>query len=341
MSPLVSIIVPVYKVPETFLRQCIKSLIQQTLRDIEIILVDDGSPDRCGDICEEYALHDPRVKVIHKNNGGLSAARNTGFWAASGNFIMFVDADDWIEPDMCKVMYQYAIEKKVQLVQCGLVREYKKKTKTYTLPLEKGKIYSGKECANLRAQLLDFNANLATAYAKLIDRTFLLKKQIIHDEELKQGAEGLEFNFRLFKALESASFLDNTFYHYRYNPFSISAKTDEYNNQLVLKCFNKIKQMILDDPDREMLMKCFYNRMIYVIVSTVISGYFHPDYNKTYKNRKKGFLKYLCHPLIQETIKNANFKNISIQRKIIMFLIRYKIFPLLYLAGYMRKLQKQ
>ena len=97
--PKVSIIVPVYKV-EKYLRKCIDSIINQTLKDIEIILVDDGSPDNCGKICDEYAAKDTRIKVIHKENGGLSSARNAGMEVAEGEYIGFVDSDDWIESDM-------------------------------------------------------------------------------------------------------------------------------------------------------------------------------------------------------------------------------------------------
>ena len=100
IKPFVSIIVPVYKVPEQYLRKCIESTIAQTLENIEILLVDDGSPDQCGKICDEYAEKDNRIQVLHKKNGGLSSARNYGCKAAQGKWIMFVDGDDWIEPDM-------------------------------------------------------------------------------------------------------------------------------------------------------------------------------------------------------------------------------------------------
>ena len=103
-EPLVSIIVPVYKVPEQYLRKCIESTMTQTLQNIEILLVDDGSPDQCGEICDAYAEKDSRVKTLHKQNGGLSSARNYGCRAARGKWIMFVDGDDWIEPDMCRTM---------------------------------------------------------------------------------------------------------------------------------------------------------------------------------------------------------------------------------------------
>ena len=95
MEPLISVIVPVYGV-EAYLNQCIDSILAQTHKNLEIILVDDGSPDRCPTICDEYARKDSRVRVIHKKNGGLSDARNAGLEIATGEYIGFVDSDDWI-----------------------------------------------------------------------------------------------------------------------------------------------------------------------------------------------------------------------------------------------------
>ena len=101
MEVKVSIVVPVYNVPVNYLRTCVESLMAQTLREIEIILVDDGSTDDSGKICDEYAGRDERIRVIHKENGGLSAARNTGVRAALGKWVMLVDGYDWIEPETC------------------------------------------------------------------------------------------------------------------------------------------------------------------------------------------------------------------------------------------------
>lgn len=98
-NELISVIVPIYNV-ELYLRKCVDSILNQTHRNLEIILVDDGSPDKCGVICDEYAKMDKRVKVIHKPNGGLSDARNAGLEIMTGDYVGFVDSDDWIEPDM-------------------------------------------------------------------------------------------------------------------------------------------------------------------------------------------------------------------------------------------------
>lgn len=119
INPLISIIIPVYKV-ENYLDRCLKSVVNQTYRNLEIILVDDGSPDRCPEMCDSWAEKDNRIKVIHKHNGGLSDARNTGIEIASGDLITFVDSDDWIEIDMYKHMIERMMEDRSEICICGI-----------------------------------------------------------------------------------------------------------------------------------------------------------------------------------------------------------------------------
>ena len=111
----VSVIVPVYKV-EDYLYRCLDSLAAQDLNNIEFLLIDDGSPDKSGEMCEEYARKDPRFRVFHKENGGLSSARNYGIDRARGEFIMFVDSDDWVRSDFCRTAYSCAIKNNSDLV---------------------------------------------------------------------------------------------------------------------------------------------------------------------------------------------------------------------------------
>ena len=108
-TPLVSVIIPVYKV-EKYIQQALDSVMNQTYRNLQVILVDDGSPDRCGQICDEYAHRDSRITVIHKENGGVSSARNTGIDMAEGEWITFVDPDDWLDPNACREAVEYALE---------------------------------------------------------------------------------------------------------------------------------------------------------------------------------------------------------------------------------------
>lgn len=116
--PKLSIIVPVYKT-EKYLPKCIDSILSQTFTDFELILIDDGSPDRCGEICDEYAAKDDRIIVIHQENRGVSSARNAGLDIARGEYIGFVDSDDWIEPEMYNVMVRAAIDNITDVVLCG------------------------------------------------------------------------------------------------------------------------------------------------------------------------------------------------------------------------------
>ena len=121
MPPKISIIIPVYKV-ERYLRRCLESVCSQTLKEIEIILIDDGSPDNCGQICDEYKKKDPRIRVIHKQNAGVSAARNSGLEIASGEYIGFVDSDDYIAPNMFEELYKALVILNADISMCHFKR---------------------------------------------------------------------------------------------------------------------------------------------------------------------------------------------------------------------------
>lgn len=120
MNPLISIIIPVYKV-EKYLKKCIDSILAQSYTNIEVILIDDGSPDNCGKICDEYTSLDKRIVVVHKKNGGLSSARNAGLDIANGDYIAFVDSDDYIHKDYIKCMINEAQKSNADLVMCNVV----------------------------------------------------------------------------------------------------------------------------------------------------------------------------------------------------------------------------
>lgn len=120
---VISVIVPIYRVEE-YLNQCIESIVNQTYSNLQVILVDDGSPDRCGEMCEDWARRDKRIKVLHKKNGGLSDARNAGLAIATGRFVAFVDSDDWVEPQMYETMLSILVNENADLVACGIVDTY-------------------------------------------------------------------------------------------------------------------------------------------------------------------------------------------------------------------------
>lgn len=121
LQELISVIIPVYNV-EKYLKRCVDSVINQTYKNLEIILVDDGSPDNCGAICDEYAERDNRIKVIHKENGGLSSARNAGIDVASGTYLSFIDSDDYVSEQFIEKLYSMIKEYDADISQCNFVR---------------------------------------------------------------------------------------------------------------------------------------------------------------------------------------------------------------------------
>lgn len=144
MSELISIIVPVFKV-EKYLKRCVESIRNQTYPDIEIILVDDGSPDACPQICDQYAQEDTRIKVIHKSNGGLSDARNCGIDAARGKYIGFVDSDDYIHPEMYMQLWKNIKENMADIAVCGVEKVYSDDAPVFRQEKGNLKIYDGRQ----------------------------------------------------------------------------------------------------------------------------------------------------------------------------------------------------
>jgi glycosyltransferase involved in cell wall biosynthesis len=204
MNPKISIIVPVYKV-EPYIRKCVDSILAQTLTDFELILVDDGSPDNCGEICGNYAKKDYRVKVIHKDNGGLSSARNAGLDIAKGDFIGFVDSDDWIEPDMYELLYDMCIKNKCEIANCTSIIYFKNKTvKNGTHPLT---IHNKNQAMKsmLEGQLYD-----EVVWTKLIKRTLL--------EEIRFPAgliyEDTAFTYKVIHKSNRVCCIGSPKYHY-------------------------------------------------------------------------------------------------------------------------------
>ena len=124
MEEKISVIIPIYQV-ENFLRKCIETIVEQTYQNLEIILVDDGSKDNCPQICDEYARKDERIKVIHKENGGLSDARNVGIENATGDYLFFIDSDDWVDIRFLEELYNTAVQLNVDISICNYVRTEK------------------------------------------------------------------------------------------------------------------------------------------------------------------------------------------------------------------------
>lgn len=214
----ISVIVPVYKA-EDYLVPCVDSILAQTHRDLEVILVDDGSPDRSGAICDEYAARDSRVKVIHKENGGVSMARNAGLDAATGEWIMFVDSDDLIDHRCAEFLLRALEQTGANLISCGIDRFLETPNlcgdDSFTqYPVE---VFTRTEAME-KAFQIGYTPNVP---AKLISRTLF---QTVRFPDAKR-AEDLWVSYRVLDGCEKVAFLRHYIpYFYRYTPQSAMSK---------------------------------------------------------------------------------------------------------------------
>lgn len=208
--PKVSVIIPVYKV-EKYLKRCVESVRNQTLRDIEIILVDDGSPDYCPQICDEFAKMDNRIKVVHKKNGGVSAARNTGLDVAVGEYIAFVDSDDYIEENMYQRMVDVATTNNCDVVLADCLKEYPEKSVEYTHDI-RGGYYSRKQLEEEYFPHLLIMENIE--YPATISNCLCLfkqnrRKQFVKENVLGDSYVGLQDNNPLLRYKEGIRFSED------------------------------------------------------------------------------------------------------------------------------------
>lgn len=215
--PVISIVVPIFNM-ENLMCKCIDSLLSQTFKDFELLLVDDGSKDGSPSICDEYALKDKRVKVFHKPNGGLSDARNYGLKYAQGEYSIFADPDDWVSPKGLDILYAKAVETNADVVLCDIFYE-DNYTRHYT-KLEPSALDHNTVLSELFDKLQGFTVN------KLI-RTSLYKKYGIN---YPKGIYGCEDEYTMASLLMHDIKIDYApiaFYHYMYNPNSLTRHYDE------------------------------------------------------------------------------------------------------------------
>lgn len=339
-QPLISIIVPCYNV-EQYLPKCIESILAQTYRNLEILLVDDGSPDRCGEICDKYAKKDSRIKVIHKPNGGLAAARNSGQDAATGYAMMFVDSDDWLESDCCEKAMKAMLEFDVELVMFDeFVNSPHSQAVVHSFKDDKGcRKFVEADCRKLQARVLDFNGEIAMAFQKLIRMDYLRTHNICHINELRQGAEGFVFNIQLFEYLSSAYYLNLPLLHYRYNKQSISHTASVANNILIVRCMEWIDDFVRKSKNTLDLHAGVMNRLLYIICTTAITGYFNPYYQRSFKEKIDEFEVFMKEPLVDKAMCEAPRTGLNLQRKLILKLIASKQYRLLALLGWLRRKQ--
>ena len=207
MRDKISIIVPVYKV-EKYLDKCVESIVNQTYKNLEIILVDDGSPDNCPKMCDEWAKKDERIKVIHKENGGVSSARNLGIDEATGEYVCFVDSDDWVEPNYAETLLVRLKEDKTDCVVCNLTRFGYKNTTFFEI---EDAVVPFK---TFNSQQKNLGREIFTMPWNKIYKTSVLKENNVRFKEKINFSEDTIFVYDYLSFCQSVSILSASLYNY-------------------------------------------------------------------------------------------------------------------------------
>lgn len=272
-SPIISIIVPVYNV-DRFLRQCLESLVNQTLKEIEIICINDGSKDNSIRILEEYKQRDHRIVIIDKQNEGVSAARNRGIEEARGKYLMFVDSDDWIELTTCHNSLMQIEKENADVVMWSYVREFQNQSIPKKIWDEERLVFEKQEVQDrLHRRMVGIlgdelrepeNADaLCTIWGKLYKTDIIKKNHIKFDDirEIGSYEDGL-FNLNVFGFVDKVVYINDFLYHYR--KFNYNSLTSRYNpklNEQWLVLFSKMRSYIEKNKLSNDYFKALNNRI--------------------------------------------------------------------------------
>lgn len=314
-KPLISVIVPIWNV-EKYLDKCVESIINQSYTNLEIILVDDESPDNCPKMCDEWAKKDSRIKVIHKKNGGVSSARNDGIDKSNGEYVSFVDSDDYIEKDYIKDMYNKLIETNSKYICCGFNKIY----------------HNGREMINSDGRVIEFSQNEYIKALLNVQNGYgfvhmkLIAKEVIGNvrfaTDLVVGEDAL-FNVKICSNIEKAIVYNKALYNYRISLNSAVRKYDDnYVNKYtdsMMKMKNYIEKKYSFNQE---IITNIYNYIAYHLLLICVNYCYHPQNAQKYKSLKK-----VCNmDIYKEATKKSNYNKLSITRKVALFSIKHKLF---------------
>ncbi len=332
--PTISVVVPVYNV-EPFLDECVSSILSQTFSDFELILVDDGSPDRCPQMCDAWAEKDERIKVIHKKNGGAAEARNHGICLASGQYISFIDSDDWVEPSFLAVLYEGIQSGNYDIVQCNFRRIYEDGSE-YPFIFRTAEYNRGYIRDQLMPDMLnDRLTQISSSRCNKLYKIDIVKQALSLCNVSIALEEDYLFNFACLGFCGSVLCLDTPFlYHYRMNKDSVTSKYKSKNKLEKISYYKNMNEIAeqfgcSEIPD---IQKKVQKRWAYYIYECAIS-----DWNRMDK-------KHEIQEIIAMLDRKRWFANIktydTFAVRVCMLLCYFHLIsPMLFLVDVMKKIK--
>lgn len=338
MKPLITIVVPVYKVPYDLLRRSLDSLCAQTCDDFEALLIDDGSPDECGKICDEYVAKNPFMRAIHQKNGGLSVVRNNGIDNAQGDWVCFLDGDDYLEPHTVAFAREF-------IRDCPdgdilIWDEYYDIGDTIKKNCFFGEEVEGTLCfeGEGREKLIDkilppkvskpqplAIVDLGTANARAYRKAFLQEKKVYNQPGLKRTQDNV-FNLWAFHRANKVYYRCERLYHYVYNENAVTQKYTPDIADTMYFLYECMDEFVRKTHDTAAYHQRLYLRFVRVLSRCFELNYANPNNPGKRKERLQAAAEAMSRPLFREAIQNVDVSGQAFRIRLIVFLLRHKLY---------------
>lgn len=336
----VSVIVPVYNVEPDYLKECILSIMHQTLREIEIILVDDGAPAENGRIIDHFKEIDTRIKAIHQPNAGASAARNTGLKTATGKYVTFVDSDDYIAVDNLEIVYNQAEKMELELLMWGTYKLYPEEKVVYGPYVDDIELFNEKQKEQLELKTMAGTLPVyeypcskfgsGSCCSKLYLLSFLKQNKLCYPVGIER-AEDVNFNIRVFEAAERIGYLNKQLYYYRQLDSSATYKYRENGISVFTGALNGLRDFLVRNHKSEYFMQVFYMRCMFFFLESMDMDYLNPNNPKSFIRRMAEMRRARKSEPYREAFAGLNIKNLTLAKKIPLILIRMNAMEVLVL----------
>lgn len=327
----ISIIIPVYELETKYLRECFDSVRTQSMTDIEMIFVDDGARPELGKMLDGFASQDPRVVVLHQENQGVACARNAGLLVCKGEYVTFVDSDDTIAEDMCKVVYERATRDQLQVLLWGSYKCYDQRREEYQPYLQDIVLFSSaqKEQLQLKTMVgwLPFyeypasNYGSGSACSKLYLVSFLQENGLSYIPHI-QRAEDVNFNIRVFEAADRIGYLNKHFYNYRQRLDSATYQYRENGILVFTKALGSLEDFLKKSDKPQIFWDVFEMRCLFFYLESMDMDYLNSGNQKPYAQRMTEMKKALLEEPYQTAVRSLKLSSMSIARKIPLILCK-------------------
>lgn len=321
-----SIIIPIYNIEEEYMRKCINSILNQDIRDVEVILVDDGSTNGCERICDEISSYENRIKVIHQKNSGVSVARNVGVSEANAKYIVFVDPDDWLEEGSLLVIKNSIAKYNADITIYDYKEKFREEEIKHTFENKIDIVFNKKDYDLLQLNILNCKTkfksiNTSSVWAKCYKKEFLLHNNIKFIENQKKSQDTI-FNLEAIEKAEKIVYCNNYIYNYRQSNISVCHKMNKKIDETLINAVRLIKKFIIDNKKNYIFIDAYYLSIYYIYNQILNLNYFHKDNKERYFYNRLNWKRLIEIDELRDCFKNLDQKDFRIKDRVIILLTR-------------------